>query len=133
MELGYGRMTNRADAMSLVNGTAVTVLVFNMRTDMFVGIEQIDDTSAPLRHLLLPHEPFLRASIFRYGTGHSRGTRSFTFHPEMSAEYVTIPTTVGMTAGRRILNKDARVLWPEGSQLLEPIRQPHVYSDVHRL
>lgn len=64
-------MTDTADAMSVENGTAISIRVFNTteyrQSDLFVRIEQIEDSDSPLRDASSSHVTLPRASFRIYG------------------------------------------------------------------
>lgn len=64
MEIISVRVNNTADVVSVENGTAVHFRVCNTSdyhlTNMFVRIEQIEDTDFPLRDVSFSHEAWIR-------------------------------------------------------------------------
>lgn len=120
--------------MSVENGTTVIICVFNIidyhQTDLFVRTEQVSDPYIPLRDASLSHMNSLRASFRMYDFDYSRDTLSVTFHPEVSGDDVTTPSTGGIRVDRQFLNNGAKILLLDECDCLEVMRQVHVEGDV---
>lgn len=126
-------MIDRADAMSIKNGTAVNVCVFKIsdyyQTDLFARIKQIEYPEILVHEVSLSQVTLSRASYRMYGFDYPRGTLSVNFHPTVSAEDITTISTGGMIAARQVLDNRAKVSLLDGSQRLEKMRQQHVKGD----
>lgn len=63
------------------------------------------------------------------GLQYSRGTLSAAFHPEVNADDVTTPSTVGMTAGGQVMNYGPKVFLLGGRHRLKAMAQLYVDGD----
>lgn len=71
MEIVYVYETDRVEAMRVENATSANVYVFDMieyhSPQLFVRIEQIEDTTISLRDVSFLHVISLPASFHKYG------------------------------------------------------------------
>lgn len=128
-------VTGRADDMSVTNGTAVNVCVFNVsdhhQTDLFVRNEQVEDLVISLPDISLSHVTSLPALSGMYGLQFSRSTLSVSFFLEVNGDYATKPSTGGMTFERQFRNNGATFLFLDCRHRLEAMQQLHLEGDVH--
>lgn len=114
MEILKVPVTDRAEAMSFVNGIAVNALTFNVsedhQADFILRNEQIKYLDIPLHEFGVSHVTSLRASFRKYGFGYSRGILSVTFHLRVKPDDVTTPSNGGMTAVCQALINCAKFL-----------------------
>lgn len=73
----------------------------------------------------------LPASSRMYAFDYSGGTLSVTFHPELSADDMTVPSTKGMTDDGKAFSNGANVFIIDGRHFLKTMQRIHVNSDVH--
>lgn len=115
MEIESVPVTDRTDARSVENDTAVSFHVFNVseyhQPDLSVRIEQTKGPVIRLLDLSLPHDTSLHTTFRMYGFNYSCGTFSFPFHPGVNAEYATTISTGHMTVASQVLNYGAKFLF----------------------
>lgn len=107
-------LTDRANAMSVENGTAGNVCALNVsehsQVNLFVRLQHIKGAGIPLRNSSLWHMTRFRTSIHMYHHYYSCGTLPVTFHNGMSADDVASSSTGGIKAGRQTLNNGVRLM-----------------------
>lgn len=83
-------VTGKAYAISVENGIALSVRVFNVKdyhqTNLILRIEQIEDLNILLGDFSLLQVTTWRAAAHMYGFGYFRGILSVPFHPGLSTK-----------------------------------------------
>lgn len=93
---------------------------------IFVTIEQIEDLDNLLCYVSISRVTSLRSPFFMHGFDCSCSASSMSFHPGVSADYVTTPSTGKVTGAYHVLNNSAKIVLVDGRRHLKAIEQLHM-------